>query len=201
MKKPKHRILVIEDNRETLHELKDILQREGYDVDAAENGRRAINLWKKNAYDVILADLRIPEIDGREVIETIKDKQPYAQIVILSGQGKEEDWILAINKHIFKYLEKPADQDVIISTVAEALAERDPLVLSLERFSIDKPDEPFLLVGKKKLTAKQLFDEVRRGTDFGRNYHKNYKKSLVDFAPLHTSESLEEQLGIKGVIE
>jgi two-component system alkaline phosphatase synthesis response regulator PhoP len=115
----KHNILIVEDDQNILQELKKNLEDEGYDVDPADNGRTAFNLWKKNIYDLVLVDLRIPEIDGRDLIDKIKSRQPYTQIIILSGQGMEDDLIDAVNKHVFKYLKKPVDLEEFLCDLGD----------------------------------------------------------------------------------
>jgi DNA-binding NtrC family response regulator len=187
----------VEDDQNILQELKKTLEDEGYDVDSADNGRTALNLWKKNIYDLVLVDLRIPEIDGRDLINKIKSRQPYTQIIILSGQGIEDDLIDAINKHVFKYLKKPVDLEEVLKVVIEAIKERDIVIISLEQLARKSPDEPILLVGKKSFTPRQLYDEVRKGTSVGKQYHEEFLKSLTDFEP--PEKSVDELLDIKGV--
>jgi DNA-binding NtrC family response regulator len=193
----KNRILIVEDDIDILLELQRNLEDEGYEVDTADNGKTAFNLWEKNIYDLVLADLRIPEIDGRELIDKIKAKQPHTQIIILSGQAIEEDLIDAINKHIFKYLKKPVDLEEVLRVTAEALRERDPVVISLEQLAQKSPDKPILLVGKKSYTPRRLYDEVRKGTAVGKQYHEEFLKSLTDFEP--PGKPVDELLNIKGV--
>lgn len=193
----KHNILIVEDDQNILQELKKNLEDEGYEVNAADNGRTALNLWKKNIYDLVLVDLRIPEIDGRDLIDKIKSRQPYTQIIILSGQGMEDDLIDAINKHVFKYLKKPVDLEEVLRVVSEAIKERDIVILSLEQLAQKSPAEPILLVGKRSFTPQQLYDEVRKGTSVGKQYHEEFLKSLADFDP--PEKSVDELLDINGV--
>lgn len=193
----KNSILIVEDDQNILQELNKNLKDEGYDVHPADNGRTALNLWKKNIYDLVLLDLRIPEIDGRDLIDKIKSRQPYTQIIILSGQGIEDDLIDAINKHVFKYLKKPVDLEEVLKVVSEALKERDIVIISLEQLARKSPDEPILLVGKKSYTPRQLYDEVRKNTTIGKQYHEEFLKSLTDFEP--PEKSVDELLDITGV--
>ncbi len=193
----KSRILIVEDDIDILQELQKNLEDEDYDVDTADNGRTALNLWKKNIYDLVLVDLRIPEIDGRDLIDKIKAGQPHTQVIVLSGQAVEEDLIDAINKHVFKYLKKPVDLEDVLKVTAEALRERDPVVISLEQLAEKSPDKPILLVGKKSYTPRRLYDEVRKGTAVGKQYHEEFLKSLTDFEP--PEKSVDELLNIKGV--
>ncbi len=195
----KHTILVVEDDPNILLELKKTLVDEGYQVDTADNGKDALKLWKQNIYDLVLADLRIPSVDGIVVIDKIKTNQPHTQVIILSGQGNEEDLIVAINKHVFKFLKKPADMADVLNVIGEALRERDPVIMSLERVVEKSPDVPILLVGRKSFTPRQLYDEVRKGTAAGNKFHEEYLKTLTDFEP--AVESVDQLLGMNGVAE
>lgn len=196
----KYRILVADDDHDITRELKKNLELGNYDVDTADNGRSAMDLWKKNIYDLLILDLRMPEVDGRELFNTVKHEQPYTQVIILSGQGVPADFIDAVNAHVFKYLKKPkTDLDLILKTVDEAIKMRDPVLLSLDRLSREKPDQPFLSVGKKTLSPKKLYDEVRKHSPLGSRFREEYMRSLTDFEP--PEESLSHRLGIKGVIE
>lgn len=195
----KMRILAVEDDPNILQEVREALEENNYAVDTADNGKTALELWEKNIYDLVIADLRIPEVDGSEVIAQIKTQQPRTQVIILSGQGKEEDMIEAVNHHVFQYLAKPVDLDVLLKTVADALVQRDPVLISLSQMAEKNADEPILLVGKKSFSPKQLYDEVRRETPFGKQFYDEYLASLTDFTPAHGS--IDDLLGIKGVIE
>jgi DNA-binding NtrC family response regulator len=179
----KHSILVVEDDGKILTELIKVFEDEGYDVSAAENGQTALELWENHIYDIILVDLRIPGIDGRDLINQIKSRQPLTQIVILSGQGRDGDLIDAINQHVFAYLPKPAELNDILKAVADSIKQRDPVLMALDQLADKSPDEPILLVGKKSYTPKQLYDEVRKGTSFGKEYHEEFYNSLLDFEP------------------
>lgn len=195
----KYKILVIEDDHDILKEVRKALEDEGYLVHTADNGKKGLDLWKKNVYDLILVDLRIPGVDGKDLINNIKEAQPYTQIVILSGQGKDDDLIDALNLHVYKYLPKPVKMDILLDTLKEALEKRDLVLLSLETLVLKRPDEPILLVGTKSYTPRQLFDEVRQNTKFGSQYREEFLKSLLDYEP--SDESVDDILGMKGVAE
>ncbi len=197
----KYKILVIEDDRTLLEAWQTLLEIKGYDVDIADNGRTALDLWEKNIYDVILADLRIPEVDGREVISTIKERQPYTQIIIISGQGKDRDAIEAVNKHVFRYLRKSKElnNEDVRKAVSDALQNRDPVLISLGAMAEKNPDEPILIVGSNVYSTQQLYDEVRKWTELGKEFRNEFIKNLTDFEP--PKVSIDELLRMKGIIE
>ncbi len=197
----KYRLLIVEDNTNLLREWKKVLEDEGYLVDTAENGKDALELWQRSIYDLVLVDLRLPEVDGRDVINVIKASQPHTQIIIISGQGNGDDLINAIKKHVYDYISKPADLDEIIQATARALQKRDPVLVSLEQLTEKNPDEPILLIGRDKYTPRQIYDEVRRMTPLGRQFYEDFLKSLTDFEAPKDETSVDDLLGIKGVID
>jgi DNA-binding NtrC family response regulator len=194
----KYRLLLIEDDINLLKHWKMYLEDQGYLVDTAENGKIALNLWEDNIYDVILVDLRMPEVDGMDVIKEVKRKQPNTQIIIISGQGKDNDLIEAINNHVFAYLPK-SDTDItdIVAKTAEALDNRDYVLLSLDKMAEKDADKTVILAGKESYSAQRLYDEVRKGSDFGNKFQKELKDTLTEFEP--STQTASELLAIKGV--
>jgi len=194
-----YRILIAEDDSILLNQLKNLLIGVGYDVDTAANGKEALDLWENSIYDVILLDLAMPDVNGREVLNTVKNEQPFTQIIVVSGQGEKEDLIDAVNAHIYKYIEKGQDLlEEILTSVEEAIRNRHPVLLSLESMVKKGENEPFLLSGNQSYTPKKLYDEVRKNTSFGKQYFKTFEESLIEYIPV--DESIDDQLGIKGVI-
>jgi len=195
----KYRVLIIEDDTNLLYDWQQLLEDEGYNVDIAENGKIALELWEKHIYDVILVDLRMPEVDGMDVIKTVKEQQPNTQIIIISGQGKDNDLIEAINKHVYAYLPKSdIGIDDIVNKTAEALENRDAVLLSLDNMAEKSSNKSIILAGKESYSAQRLYDEVRKGTEFGKQFQKEFKNTLTDFEP--SQKTASELLDIKGVI-
>lgn len=196
----KYKILIIEDEKNILNDLKEVFEDEDYAVDTADNGQSALEMWERNIYDLTLVDLRIPKIDGRDLINRFKEERPYIQIVILSGQGKEGDLIDAINKHVFAFLPKPdTDLDKVLETTKNALQNRDPVLISLETMAEKSPNEPTLLIGRDAYSPRKLYDELRKGTKIGRQFRDQFIKTLTDFEP--PKESLDELLKKEGVLK
>ncbi len=184
----KYRLLIVEDNINLLREWKKILEDEGYLVDMAENGKVALELWQSHIYDLVLVDLRLPEVDGREVINAIKASQPHTQIIIISGQGNDDDLIDAIKKNVYDYISKPAGLDEIIQAISKSLQNRDPVLISLEQLVKKRPDESILLIGGDAYSPRQIYDEVRKMTPLGKQY---YEKTLSDFITPMTKTTTE----------
>jgi len=113
-------ILVIDDEKSICNSLRDILEYEKYKVDDAPNGIEGIDLIKQNKYDVILCDIKMPEMDGIEVLEkamTITD----TPLIMISGHGTIDTAVEAIKKGAFDYISKPLDLNRLLITVRNAL--------------------------------------------------------------------------------
>jgi len=119
------RILVIDDSPEILRLFSDYLRAEGYEVDTAEDGSRGIGLVGKNSYDMILTDLKMPGIDGMEVLKFINEHSPDSLCIILTGYGTVKNAVEAIKLGAFDYLTKPVKMDEILVTFQRAFEFRN----------------------------------------------------------------------------
>ena len=115
------KILVVDDEENIRGTLNDILLDEGYDVITAADGEEAINLIDNERFNVILLDLWIPEVGGMEVLKHIKDIQPTAQTIIISGHGTIDSAVKATKMGAFDFLEKPLSTDRLLNSVKHAL--------------------------------------------------------------------------------
>lgn len=113
-------ILIIDDEKSIRNVLRDILEYEKYDVDEAENGPEAITLVKKEKYDVILCDIKMPKMDGIEVLEQITALCD-TPVVMISGHGTIDTAVEAIKKGAYDYLAKPLDLNRTLITIRNAM--------------------------------------------------------------------------------
>ncbi len=114
------KILVIDDERSIRNTLRDILEYEKFKIDEAENGLIGVDLIRNNKYDVILCDIKMPEMDGIEVLEKamILTETP---VIMISGHGTIETAVEAIKKGAFDYIAKPLDLNRLLITIRNAL--------------------------------------------------------------------------------
>ena len=92
------KILVIDDERAIRNALKDILEFEKYQVDTAENGSQALEKIQSETYDVIFSDIKMPQMDGLELLQHIVDKGVETPVVMISGHGNIETAVESIRK-------------------------------------------------------------------------------------------------------
>jgi two-component system, NtrC family, nitrogen regulation response regulator NtrX len=115
------RILVIDDEKPIRTALIDILEYEKFLVDEASDGIHGLELLKKNKYDLVLCDIKMPKMDGIEVLENMQEINPDTPIVMISGHGTIETAVEAIKKGAFDYIAKPLDLNRLLVTIRNAM--------------------------------------------------------------------------------
>ncbi|MEI8085041.1 MAG: sigma-54 dependent transcriptional regulator [Paludibacter sp.] len=115
------KILVIDDERSIRNTLKDILEFEKHQVTLAENGKQALEVAHNGVFDLIFSDIKMPEIDGVELLSLLVEKGVEAPIVMISGHGNIETAVECIKKGAFDFIEKPIDLNRLLITVRNAL--------------------------------------------------------------------------------
>ncbi len=115
------RILVIDDERSIRNTLKDILEYEKYVVELAEDGSKGIEKVKGAEFDVVLCDIKMPGLDGIEVLEHLVEIAPDTPVVMISGHGNIDTAVDSIKKGAFDYIEKPLDLNRLLITIRNAM--------------------------------------------------------------------------------
>jgi DNA-binding NtrC family response regulator len=113
-------ILIIDDERAIRNTLSEILQHEGYKVEVAENGEMGFELFKKNSYDVVLCDIKMPKMDGMEFLEKSREVNPDVPLIMISGHGNIETAVEAVKKGAYDYISKPPDLNRLLITIRNA---------------------------------------------------------------------------------
>lgn len=115
------KILVIDDERSIRNTLKDILEYEKYSVDLAEDGIKGIEKVKNSNYDIVLCDIKMPGMDGIEVLEQLVQLAPDTPVVMISGHGNIDTAVESIKKGAFDFIEKPLDLNRLLITIRNAM--------------------------------------------------------------------------------
>ena len=115
------KILIVDEERSIRNTLKDILEVESYQVDVVESGIEALELIKENNYDVVFSDIKMPQMDGVELLQKIKVNNPEAPIIMISGHGTIETAVDCIKKGAYDFIEKPIDLNRLLIVVRNAL--------------------------------------------------------------------------------
>ena len=128
------KLLVIDDERGIRNTLREILADEGHEVDVAENGKQGLEMAQAKAYDLIFSDIKMPEMDGMEVLKALKNDENGDQvdllngevpIVMITGHGDVETAVQALKMGAYDFLLKPLDLNRILITTKNALESKD----------------------------------------------------------------------------
>ncbi len=111
------KILVIDDERSIRNSMKDILQYEGHEVVLAENGMEGLVSVKSEKPDIVFCDIKMPKMEGIEVLERIKEFSADTPVIMISGHGTIDTAIEAIRKGAYDFIEKPLDLNRILITI------------------------------------------------------------------------------------
>jgi len=114
-------ILIVDDELSMRELLEYMLKREGYRVDCAENGRKAVALVGQNNYDLLLCDIRLGDISGLDVLRACKKHHPGTVVIMISAYASTEIAVEAMNEGAYDYVPKPFNKDELLETVAKAL--------------------------------------------------------------------------------
>ena len=114
------KILVVDDEQSIRNTLKEILEYEDFKVDLASEGLQAVDLVEKNRYNAILCDIKMPGMDGIEVLEKIMAINPDVPVIMISGHGNIDTAVEAIKKGAYDFIEKPLDLNRLMVTIRNA---------------------------------------------------------------------------------
>ena len=115
------KILIIDDERSIRNTLQEILEYEKFEIDTAVDGIEGLEKIKLSAYDVILCDIKMPKMDGLEVLENILKIREDATVVMITGHGSIETAVEAIKKGAFDFIAKPLDLNRLLITIRNAM--------------------------------------------------------------------------------
>lgn len=118
-------ILVVDDEPSIREFLQIMLEREGYEVSCVANGREAIALFEKTKYDVVLADIRMPKVNGFEVLAKIKDSAPDTSVIMITAFASFESAVKSMKEGAYDYITKPFNVDEIKATIKNALQKKE----------------------------------------------------------------------------
>ncbi|AFC23502.1 sigma-54-dependent transcriptional regulator [Saprospira grandis] len=115
------KILIIDDEESIRNVLRDILEMEDYKVDEAKDGINALSKLKKGGYDAVICDIKMPKMDGMEVLERVQILQPDLPVIMISGHGDIDTAVETVKKGAFDYISKPPDLNRLLITIRNAL--------------------------------------------------------------------------------
>ncbi len=120
------KILIVDDERAIRRALREILEFEDFQVDEAENGKEGLEKATSTTYDIIFCDIKMPMMDGMEVLDELIKAKVETPVIMISGHGNIDTAVQAIKKGAFDFIEKPLDLNRILVTIRNA---KDKVVL------------------------------------------------------------------------
>jgi DNA-binding NtrC family response regulator len=205
------KILIIDDERSIRNSLREILADEGYDVDVAENGVQGCQMVDKEKYSVIFCDIKMPEMDGIEVLDKLTEMGVDAAVVMISGHGDIETAVECIKKGAFDFIQKPLDLNRILITIKNAtekvhlvketktlkkkvygqemIGESEPIIHIKDMIDKVAPTDARVLIIGSNGTGKELV---------ARNLHQKSRRSAMPYIEVNCaaipSELIESEL-------
>lgn len=199
-------VLVVDDDLEICHIIKSALSRVGFEVDSAEKASVALELFKKKEYDVVISDLKMPEMNGIELVSILKKQSPSLGSILMTGYGTEETLIDAFTRgKINYYLSKPFALEDLLETVAAASRERK-LHLGAEAFrkrmeeeikkAVTEVEQKNILLENKNIEAEKLNLTLQKSQSEIKET-KEYLENLIESSPdaiISTDQNLKISL-------
>jgi two-component system nitrogen regulation response regulator NtrX len=115
------KILIIDDEKAIRRSIREILEFEKYEIEEAEDGVQGLDMALKNNYDIVLSDIKMPKLDGIELLQKLIDAKCESALIIMSGHGNIETAVDAVKKGAYDYLAKPIDLNRLLVTMRNAM--------------------------------------------------------------------------------
>jgi DNA-binding NtrC family response regulator len=154
------KVLIIDDEKAIRYSLREILEYEKYEVDEAKDGEEGLEKIKQNDYDIVLCDIKMPKMDGIEVLEKAMELGKEIQFIMISAHGNIETAVEATKKGAFDFIQKPPDLNRLLVTMRNAL-DKSSLVAETKVLR-KKISRTFDIVGESEAIqqVKQTIDKV-----------------------------------------
>ncbi len=156
----KGHILIIDDDPTIRDSCRQVLKREGYKVKEAQDGSEGLKLFKKESFDVVLLDLKLPGLDGMEVLSKIREENPETPVIIITGYASIKSVVEAMKRGAFNYLAKPFSPEELRLVTDKALKSKKLFFENIYlRQELEKKAEFEMIVGKSR-TMQTVLDMV-----------------------------------------
>ena len=155
-------ILVVDDDAPTRDLLKEELEHEGFAVELANGGRAGVERVKRGGVDLVVSDVKMPDLDGLDLLREVRAAEPSLYVIIVTGFGSIDTAIRAVKLGAYDFLTKPFDTDHLLLTIDKALAERALRSENLRlREEVSRRDRLDNIIGRSP-AMQEVFDLIRR---------------------------------------
>jgi DNA-binding NtrC family response regulator len=157
MAKKEASILVVDDEEAFRYMLSSLLTGAGYTVDTANDGVQAINAVQNKLYHVVLCDMKMPKVDGLEVLKFIRANVPGLEVIMLTGVADVKMAVECMKVGAYDYITKPTTSDELLSTISRALERRQLLIDNIVmKGALDRIQGQFAMVGESEAFRKVI---------------------------------------------
>ncbi|GAB5538595.1 MAG: sigma-54 dependent transcriptional regulator [Salibacteraceae bacterium] len=155
-------VLIIDDERPIRSTLRDILEYEKITVEEAEDGKTGIGLFKKQNFDAVLCDIKMPGLDGIEVLIELQNINPDIPVIMISGHGNIDTAVESLKKGAYDYISKPPDLNRLLVTVRNALDRKDLVKETrvLAKKATGKSSSPIIGNSPSIMEVKAMIEKV-----------------------------------------
>ena len=149
-------VLIVDDEQGMRDFLKILLEKEGHKVITANRGTKALEILETKDIELVISDIRMPEMSGIELLEVIKEKSPEMPMIMITAFASPDDAVIAMKNGAFDYISKPFNVEEIISVIRSATA-RNNSKAATPQLSESFPE----IIGQSREMLK-IFDMIRR---------------------------------------
>lgn len=168
-------VLLMEDEINIAKGLEMVMREEGYEVDIALTGKGALDKFKGSEFDLLVADLRLPDMDGMEVIQKVREKQPKTNVVIITGYPSVSSAVQAVKMGVSDYLRKPFTEDEFKKAVKTALHKKEKE--SMEELIVETQKERLI----QKEEVIRVLERAYQDESFWRALMENGSEALEGY--------------------
>ncbi len=154
------KILIVDDERSIRNALKEVLEYEKYDIDLAEDGEKALHLVQENDYDLVLSDIKMPKLDGVELLGKLSQNYPDLPLILITGHGDVNTAVSAIKTGAYDFIEKPLDLNRLLVTVRNALDKKN--LVTETKVLRNRVSKKYQMIGDSAVlqTVKDMIEKV-----------------------------------------
>jgi len=183
-------VLIVDDDKELRETLREVLSDEAAEVEIASNGKEAIEELRKRSYDVVVTDIKMPEMDGIQLLDKIKKLSPQTYVIIITGYASLETAIEAIRKGAYDYITKPFHLEEIkiaIKRVSEKIKISKENKLLIE--NLKEAYKELELLNKTQESLNNRLSAITKITEDQKKFNESFSVDyFLPSKPLHLKE-------------
>ncbi len=168
-------VLLMEDEMNIAKGLEMVMREEGYEVDLADTGQGALDKFRASEFDLLVADLRLPDMDGMDVVQHVREKRPSTNVVIITGYPSVSSAVQAVRMGVSDYLRKPFTEDEFKTAVRSALKEKEKE--SMEELIVETQKERLI----QKEEVIRVLERAYQNGEFWRELMEDGSEALKEY--------------------